>query len=200
MFVHFQCMYVCMFFFSGRGGSKLPGQQPCETVIPLAPCEHSFRRACSDQLEASLLYPYSLVPFSLAAKRLGVRALHFSIFRQTPLGHLRLLLFYYAAHASTDTDTHAQSCTPAHTHAHTHAHPHAHSKIRASISFFLSTEGPRFTISCISTSFSLLCDHVPDVERNLVPSSRSTQYGFDQCLCLIVFQFSVVIGPAPPCR
>ena len=119
-------MNVCS-FFSGRGESKLPGQWPKETVTPLAPREHSFSGARSDELDPSLLwsYLYCHIPFSLAAMELRVRALHFSIFGQTPSGHLRLLLSSYTrASERGHTYTHARPRTHANMHAHTRTHTH----------------------------------------------------------------------------
>ena len=74
-------------FFSGRAGSKLSGQWPYKNSDPTGMSIPSvgpilinwIRRRCCR-------YPYSPVPFSLAAKGLGVQALHFFIFRRTPSG------------------------------------------------------------------------------------------------------------------
>ena len=89
------CVCMCVCFLSELWWSKLPGKWPYENETPPAPREHFFSGPRSDQLDPSPLLSLSLLlrPFNLAAKELGVRARHFSIFGRPPSGHLRIFLF-----------------------------------------------------------------------------------------------------------
>ena len=99
-------------------------------------------------------YPYSPIPFCLAAKRLGVRARHFSTCGCPPSGHLRILLFL---------------CRHQHirTHTHKHIHTHIHQFVRPS-TFPPSLRVCRSSFDVCLLFYSLLRDNVPEVARNLV--------------------------------
>ena len=102
-FEKYPCVCVCLFFLVGVGGASSPASSPTKPrphlyrvcILSVGPVLIRWirRRCCR--------YPYYPIPFSLAARGLGVRARHFSVFPSS--GHFRLLLFLLRAHAHTHT-------------------------------------------------------------------------------------------------
>ena len=160
---------AAVFFWSGRGGSKLPSQWPYDARTPPVLREHSIRGACSEPLDPSPWPWPSLLsrPFNLAAKGLGIQARQFSRIRKPP----------------TRASSSLPACTLSHRHARTLTRTltgtHISSRVDQLVRQSVVGHSLYFRFFCF-----LVCDYMSEVARNLVPRFRPAQHDFDHCLGL----------------